>query len=242
MELRELTRDNERQMFEKCLVKARAARGFGFRAKARSRLEKSHLVFGSLYAIFENQSDPAERMLGGFVMHDLASLPQSFPNPDLSRLPARSILEGSELWSLSTGIGRVAASAAAAVAGLRQAKAIIVYPVIRPVDLTSRYAPFNFVNACEPIRNPYGETLQGEELWVQPMILEGEKLEEYIRWGFDFLLGSEGGGRVLRFSPPLATRPSSSDVSRSIREETRKSSLIQSNEHPQESNGTTPAE
>ena len=242
MELRQLTTDRERQIFEECLLKARTTRGVGFRDTAHSQLGRAHLMFGNLYALFSSEGESPELMTGGFVMHDLASLPQSFAKPDLSHLPPRSILEGSELWSLSIGAGRVAARAAAAVAGLLQAKAIIVYPIVRPVDLTSRYAQFHFVNACDPILNPYGRTLAGEEIWVQPMVLEGEKLEEYTRWGFELLFQANGGARVLRFDASLATRPPNLEVSRASREEDPKRSLIPSTGHPQAPNGTTPEE
>ncbi len=242
MELRKLTSDYERQVFGECLTKARATRGVGFRETQRSLLGGSHLRFGSVYAIFENERDPLQRMLGGFIMHSLATLPQSFAKPDLSHLPPQSILEGSDLWSLSKGAGHVAARAAAAVAGFLQAKAIIVYPIVRPVDLTSFYARFSFATACEPIRNPFGETLDGGEIWVQPLTLEGDKLEAYIRWGFELLFQANGGAQVLRFDASLATRPPNLEVSRAPREEDPKRSLIPTTGHPQEPNGTTPEE
>jgi hypothetical protein len=73
MELRQLTTDRERQSFAKCLAEARSTRGAGFRETARSRLGKAHLAFGYLYALFEDEGDPPERMLAGFGMHDLVA-------------------------------------------------------------------------------------------------------------------------------------------------------------------------
>lgn len=143
-------------------------------------------------------------------MHDLASLPQSYSRPDLSHLPPRSVLEGSELWSLSKGIARIAAVAAAVVAGIAQAKAIIVYPIVRPIDLRTFYAQLNFVEVGEPLRWPYAETADGGEIWVQPMILQGEKLEDYIRSGFEFLFKNREGRQVLRFDRPLPAPASKS--------------------------------
>jgi hypothetical protein len=199
MELRQLTTDHERQTFGKCLTEARATRGLGFRETSQSQLGRLHLMFGNLYAIFEDESDPVERMLGGFIMHDLASFPQSFPRPELGHLPPRSVIEGSELWSLSNGMARIAAGAAAAVAGLLQSKAIVLYPILKPVDLGGPYAKLGFVKACEPVRWPYAETIDGGEIWVQPLIIEGEALERYVRSGFDFLFRSEGNRRTLHF-------------------------------------------
>lgn len=213
MELRQLTTTHERQMFGECLVKARNTRGAAFRETSRSKLGSCHLMFGNVYAIFENEDDPLERMVGGFIVHDLATLPQSYPKPDVSHLPPRSVIECGELWSLSKGIARFAAIATAVLAGAEQTKAIIVYPIVKPIDRAAVYAQLNFVSPCEPVRFPYGETTDGGEIWVQPMILEGEKLEEYIRSGFEFLFKNREGGQVLRFD-----RPSPVPASKSTRE------------------------
>ena len=126
MELRQLTAENERRIFAKCLEEARATRKSGFRECARSQLGRAHLALGNLYALYECEMDPPERMLAGFILHDLGTLPQSYPKPDVSHLPPHSVLEGGELWSLSPGAGRIARYVGAAVAGLLQAKAILL--------------------------------------------------------------------------------------------------------------------
>ena len=92
MQLRQLTTDDERQIFGKFLMEARATRGLGFRETRYSQLGRLHLTFGNLYAIFEDESDPVERMLGGFIMHDLATFPLSFPRPGVGHLPPRSVI------------------------------------------------------------------------------------------------------------------------------------------------------
>jgi len=206
MELRQLTDDYDREIFAKCLSKARETRGVAFRDTSRSRLSQAHLAFGHIYALFEDEEDATEQMVGGFIMHDLATLPQTCVKPDLSHLPPDSVIEGSELWSLSMGTGRVAGLAAAAIAGLFQAKAILVDPIVRPMDLTARYAHFQFVNASEPVLHPYLETLDGDQVWVQPMLLEGPNLERYVRMGFDFLFKGPDGRRALRIQKP-ASKP-----------------------------------
>ena len=61
-----------------------------------------HMAFSGLYALFEEENGPAERMIAGFRMHDLATLPQSYPKPDRSHLPPEFVLESGELWSLSS--------------------------------------------------------------------------------------------------------------------------------------------
>ncbi len=207
MELRRLISDHERQIFAKCLAEARATRGFGFRESPRSVVGKAHLQFGNLYALFEDDGAPAEQMVGGFITHDLATFPQSHPKPDMSHLPPRNVLEGGELWSLSRGSGRIAHHVAAAVAGLLQAKAIIVYPIVDPVDLTTPHLQLGFVHASERVKWPYVETLDGGEIWIQPLVLEGERLEQYIRAGFDFLFHANPGERpMLRFDRAIATQ------------------------------------
>jgi hypothetical protein len=158
-----------------------------------------------LYALFENESDPAERMLAGFGMHDLGTLPQSYPAPDMSHLPAHLVFEGTELWSLSRGVAPIAASAAAAVAGILQAKAILVYPICKPFDLSTPYTRFHF-RSCEPVKFPYGQTNDGDEIWVRPMVLEGDKLEDYVRAGFDSLFRSQPEHGGLQFSIKSAPR------------------------------------
>ncbi len=207
MELRQLTTDHERQMFAEYLAEARATRGVGFKETAISAMGRAHIQFGNLYALFEDEGAPAERMVGGFITHNLATFPQSVPKPDVSHLPPRYVLEGGELWSLSRGMGRIAHHVAAAVAGLLQAKAIIVYPMIEPTDLTTPHLQLGFVYACERVKWPYLETIDGREIWAQPLILEGEPLERYIGAGFDFLFHAHAGERpMLRFDRAIATQ------------------------------------
>jgi hypothetical protein len=207
MELRQLTTDHERQIFAKCLAQARVTRGVGFSETSRSTIGKAHVQFGNLYALFEDDGAPPEQMVGGFIAHDLASFPQSYPKPDVTHLPPRYVIEGGELWSLSRGSGRIAHHVAAAVVGLLQAKAVIVYPMIEPADLTTSHLQLGFVPACERIKWPYMEANDGREIWAQPLILQGEALERYIGAGFDFLFHANAGTRpMLRFDRAIATQ------------------------------------
>jgi hypothetical protein len=234
MELRQLTAENERRIFAKCLAEARATRGSGFKESARSQLGRTHLAFGNLYALYEGEADPPERMLAGFILHDLGTLPQSHPKPDVSHLPPHSVLEGGELWSLSTGAGRIARYVGAAVAGLLQAKAILLYSIFKPIDLTASYAQLGFVNACEPVKWPYAETLEGGEVWVQPLILEGVRLEAYIRAGFEYLFRMSGDRRVLRLNVDFPARPETTGVR--VENAARPISLAQSVAAPETGN------
>jgi hypothetical protein len=240
MELRQLTSENERRVFAKCLAEARATRGLGFKETARSQLGRVHLAFGNLYALYEYEGDPAERMRAGFILHDLAALPQSYPKPDVSRFPSRSVLEGGELWSLSPGMGRVARNVGAAVAGLLQAKAILLYSLLKPIDLTASYAQLGFVNACEPVQWPYIETLDGDEMWVQPLILEGARLEAYVRAGFEYLFRMSGNGRALRFNVDFPARSESTATgAENAAMATSAASSVTSYENGHEQNGSS---
>ena len=58
MELRQLVTNNEREIFAACLEEARATRGLGFREKATSQVGRAHLMFGNLYALFEQEGAP----------------------------------------------------------------------------------------------------------------------------------------------------------------------------------------
>ncbi len=49
--------------------------------------------------------------------------------------------------------------------------------------------------------------MDGREIWVQPLILQGAALERYIGAGFDFLFHSNAGARpMLRFDRDIATQ------------------------------------
>ncbi|HVN27512.1 MAG TPA: hypothetical protein VMT64_03455 [Candidatus Binataceae bacterium] len=213
MEVRQLTTEHERKIFAECLGRARATKGMiGTRETAGSKLDAVHLMFGNVYAVFERDCAPTEEMIAGFIFHDLASLPQSFSKPDLSHLPAKSVIEGGSLWSLSRGGAGIIRRVAPAMVGILQAEAVLLYPVCKPLDLTAPHRELGFEAACEPILNVFGETVEGEPIWIQPMVIQGAKLREYIRWGFDFLFASEAGRRSFRFesSYPLRAKSSAS--------------------------------
>jgi hypothetical protein len=238
MELRQLTSENERRIFAKCLAEARATRGLGFKETIRSQLGRAHLAFGNLYALYEHEGDPPERMRAGFILHDLGALPQSYPKPDVSHFPSHSVLEGGELWSLSPGMGRVARNVGAGVAGLLQAKTILLYSILKPIDLTPSYAQLGFVNACESVEWPYAETLDGDEIWVQPLILEGARLEAYVRAGFDYLFHAFGDRRALRINVDLPARAENRAVSAENAAKANSAALsVSSPENGHEQNG-----
>ena len=71
MELRLLCGEDERRVFESRMTEARAKHGVGFKEVPRSKLGEIHLRFGELYGLFEEENQPADRMMSGFALHDL---------------------------------------------------------------------------------------------------------------------------------------------------------------------------
>jgi len=211
MEVRQLTTENEKKIFAECLNRARSTKGIGTRETSGSKLDAVHLMFGNVYAVFEEEGAVPEQMVAGFIFHDLASLPQSFSKPDLSHLPAKNVIEGGSLWSLSRGGAGIIRRVAPAMVGILQAEAVLLYPVCKPVDLTAPHRELGFENACDPILNIFGETNDGQPIWLQPMVIQGAKLRDYIRWGFDFLFSTEEGRRSFRFQTSYRIQPSASN-------------------------------
>jgi hypothetical protein len=207
MELRQLITESERRVFGERMEEARAKRGSRYRETRRSNIGKIHLEYGLLYGLFEHDDDSPERMMSGFVMHDLASFPQSYPRPDLSHLPARTVLECGELWSFAKGAGLVARRGATILAGLMQIQAFLVYPTVKPWDQSASYAQSNFVKVGEPIVWPYCETTDGGELLVQPMVLEGEPLAKLLHHVFALGFTTSDSMRRIRFENPFAIEP-----------------------------------
>lgn len=206
MELRLLSTETERRIFAARTEQIRAKHGAGFKERPRSRLAGIHLTFGNLYGLFENDGDPAERMIAGLAMHDLEMFPQTCPKPDLSHLPPRSVLEVSELWSRAIGAGALARAGCAIMAGLLEARAILVYLAVKPFDGTPFYRTGGFVDAGEPVEYPYLETLKGEAIWAQPMIMEGESLAKLSRVFSRLIVETCDDNRVLRFKNFLKGR------------------------------------
>jgi hypothetical protein len=207
MELRQLTTASERRIFGERMEEARAKRGARFRETRRSNVGKIHLEYGLAYGLFEHDDDPPEQMMSGFVMHDLASFPQSYPQPDLSHLPARSVIEGGELWSFAKGAGLLAQRGAIILLGLMQVQAFLVYPTAKPWDQTTPYVNFNFVKAGDPIVWPYCETTDGGKVWVQPMVLEGEPLAKMLHRVFSVSFAISDSMQRVRFDNPFQVEP-----------------------------------
>ena len=157
------------------MVRARAGKGLGFSEAPKSVLGEIHLNYGEVCALYDEEGAEPDEMLAGFVIHNLAMFPQSYPRPDLTHLSPEHVYECGELWALAPGAARLARHAGYILAGVRKAKAILVYVALKPRDTTSLYK--TFARAGEPIPWHYITSLDGTPHWAQPMVLEGLALE-----------------------------------------------------------------
>jgi len=193
MELRLLQSEAEREQFEQGMTQARAARADGFVEKQASLVGRLHLAFGDLWALFDETSSTPDRMLAGFAMHRLDRFGQSHCKPDLTCLPPADVVEVGEVWSVHPGAGPLAVQAATIAVELAGATTALSYLICAPVDTTGRYRYHRAIGG--PIEWPYVETLTGEPVHVQPMVLDGVNLQRLTavarRTGFEVAEGNK---------------------------------------------------
>ena len=198
MELRLLETDAERNMYRAGMMEARAAKGGKFRETSRSRVSEIQLTFARLYGVFDD--DEPNRLLGGFSIHCLNEFSQSFPTPNLSHLPPSGVYEAGQLWALSHEAALAMRKGSMILVGLLQAQALLIYPLIIPRDISQFYKVFKRVGA--PFELAFAETLAGDKVYMQAMLLEGEELRRQVelasRDGFE----TRRGHSLLRFGGP----------------------------------------
>jgi hypothetical protein len=85
---------------------------------------------------------------------------------------------------------------------------MLVYPIARPWDGTVSYTQTHFTKPCDPVAFPYGVSTSGEAIWVQPMVLEGEALQDLTRKVFALGFETRKDHSILRFENPIALKPS----------------------------------
>jgi hypothetical protein len=202
MELRLLSSPEDRREFAHNLVETRLSKGAGFCETGRSLVGEVHLAFGQLYALFDETSPSPREMLSGFVLHDLACFPQSYPKPDLTHLPPESVLECGELWAKVAGSARMTRQAAWILAGELEAQAVLLYPIFSPWNLSGPYH-HDFDRAGEPIEWPYIRSTEGGKIFVQAMVSQGQKLARLVGLaGQDGFSASADHSRI-RFTTPF---------------------------------------
>jgi hypothetical protein len=176
MELRRLSTEAERYIFVTRLEQARRARGAIFRENSQYQMANcQRLDCSRLYGLFEQDAAPAEMMVAGIAMHDLQSFPQSCAEPDLSHLPAKTVVECSDHWSLSNGAGMLAWVGLAVPMRLLGIKVVLAYLAAGESACAHSgfYELMGFAPAAPPVPHPFVENSQGEKLMVQPVILQG---------------------------------------------------------------------
>jgi hypothetical protein len=199
MELRLLKTGAERHSFARMLSAVRMKRGAGFSETSRSVMGEVHLAFGNLYGLF-NEGEQSPEMLGGFALHNLAMFGQSYSRPDLTHLPPESVFECGELWAMAAGAGSVLRYAGVLLAGVLRAKAALVYPIVKPWNLSGSYRYFERID--EPIEWPYARTLDGRSIFVQAMVLQGDALTIAVSAASHNGFETFDGGGCLRFNAP----------------------------------------
>jgi hypothetical protein len=151
-----------------------------------------------LYGIFD-ESDP-NRLLGGFSIHCLNEFSQSFPVPNLSHLPPSGVYEAGQLWALSHEAALALRKASMILLGILHAQALLIYPLIIPRDISQFYKLFKRIGP--PFELPFAETVTGDKVYMQAMLLEGDELRRQVelasRDGFD----TRRSHSMLRFSAP----------------------------------------
>jgi len=230
MEMRLLENEAERSAFECGLRQARATKGSGFCEKRRSRLGRVHMAFADLYGIFDENSAHPDRMLAGFAMHSLDLFSQSYPKPDLTHLPPEEIFDVGELWALSLGAGAAARHGCAIVLGLAGATTLLIYPIVSPWDLTVGYPDYRRVGT--PIDWPFVETLGGQKVLIQPMVLDGQNLQRQISAAMSAPYEATNSNRVLRFANPLAAAILERRMNRLERLARNRQNLFTGEQHP----------
>lgn len=202
MEMRLLESEAERAAFERGVTRARATKGSGFCEKRRSRLGRVHMAFADLYGIFDETGNDRDKMIAGFATHSLDLFSQSYPKPDLTHLPPEQVFEVGELWALSLGAGAAARHGCAIALGLAGATTLLIYPIVSPWDLTAGYPDYRAVDA--PIEWPFAETLDARKVFVQAMVLDGQKLQRQISAAMTAPYEASDSNRIIRFENPLA--------------------------------------
>ena len=215
MELRLLESETERAAFEHSLTEARATKGSGFMEKRRSRLGRVHMAFADLWVVFDETSSTPDRMLAGFAMHSLDLFSQSYPKPDLTNEEPSEVFEVGELWALSLGAGAAARHGGFIVLGLQSASTLLIYPIVKPWDLTGGYPDYRMVHS--PIEWPFAETLDAQKIYVQPMLLDGANLNRHISAAMGAGFEAQDNNRRMRFENPLTTAIIERRVERNLR-------------------------
>jgi len=118
------------------------------------------------------------------------------------------VFECGELWAKRAGAAYLIRQALWILLGRLGAKAVLIYPIFKPWNLTLPYKPA-FECAGEPIIWPYARTLKGDNVLVQAMVCEGERLSQLIQDASQYGFEASKELDLIRFNSPfrICTRP-----------------------------------
>ena len=182
MELRRLSAASEFGEFRKGLARSRQ-KTLHFKETASSKVAEIHLRFGQVYGLYDTMpSDGAgggeNPMVGGFTIHSLGDYTLTHAVSGLGHLAPNAVFEGAQLWSEHFDAALGLKLGFMLVAALYQARALVVYPVISPRDMSLLYKRFERVGS--PFAIPFVDTADGEQVWAQCMVLQGDDLRKAI--------------------------------------------------------------
>lgn len=230
MILLELTSDVHKSQFADLLQEARKKKGSRFREHCKARISQIQLMFGRLYGLFDEKDNSYEQMLAGFCLHALDEFGESFAVPELTfelkKYAPHTIFEAGQLWSTDLESTLALRTGCSIVLSILHAQALLIYPVIIPRD-SSLFYP-NFRRIGSPFSVPFAQTLRGENIWLQAMLLDGIELirefEVVAKAGFE----TQEMHSIIRFnldasvkirrhlSDPRQTRKKSDNAGESI--------------------------
>jgi hypothetical protein len=206
MELRLLKTEAERDIFRAGMLEARETRGGKFRETASSRVSEIRLAFARLYGVVD-EADP-HHLLGGFSIHCLNEFSQSYPIPDLSHLAPSAVYEAGQLWTCSHEAAQALRKGSIILLGLLRAQALLIYPLVIPRDLSTLFRAFKRVGP--PLELPFAETVRGEKVYMQPMLLEGADLLQQVQLASGDGFETRNGHSSIRFDCQNISASSSS--------------------------------
>jgi hypothetical protein len=195
MELKLLKSEADRDKFRVGMLEARETRGGKFRETASSRVSEIRLAFARLYGVVD-EADP-NHLLGGFSIHCLNEFSQSHPEPNLSHLPTSTVYEAGQLWTCSHEASQALRKGSIILLGLLQAQAVLIYPLIIPRDVSTLFRAFKRVGP--PLELPFVETVRGEKVYMQPMLLEGSELLRQVQLASHDGFETRDGHSSIRF-------------------------------------------
>jgi hypothetical protein len=193
----------EGREFAERLVRARAGKGLGFSETPQSVLGEIHLNYGEVCGLYNEDGPEPDEMLAGFVIHASdfsAKLPSAGPHPFArrGRLRMRRAV-GFGPWSRAPRAARRIHPG-----GLAKSESHPGVPFVQAARSQRVLQNFRARRAANPVA--LFETLDGDEVWVQAMVLEGLALEMTVNIATAVSLESFDG-RTLKFRNPFPMVP-----------------------------------